>query len=128
MSSFTTSLRIEDIDGTNFELIEEFVYFITWGLPDKVVVPAGFITDFATVPAMFRFLVPATGRHGKACVVHDYLCRTPIITTDKTTYRISRKEADEIFYEAMKVLNVPAWRRVLMYAFVRAYAIITGKK
>lgn len=36
-------------------------------------VPAGFVTDFASIPRAFWVVLPPTGKYGKAAVVHDYL-------------------------------------------------------
>jgi hypothetical protein len=74
-------------------------------------VPAGFDTDFASIPRLFWTLVghPA-GRYAQAAVLHDWLYRTA---------PVPRKEADRIFREAMAVLGVPAWQRWAMWAGVR---------
>ncbi|MVM39456.1 DUF1353 domain-containing protein [Spirosoma sp. HMF3257] len=37
-----------------------------------VEVPAGFITDFASVPVFLWGFFPPIGRHNRACVLHDY--------------------------------------------------------
>lgn len=73
-------------------------------------VPKGFITDFASVPRI-PVVYSLTGNTAHdAAVVHDYLYQTHII---------SKKLADKIFLEAMKVMKVPRWRRWVMYYTVR---------
>lgn len=89
------------------------------GIPIKVVVPDDFLTDLASIPKIFRIMVPKNGRHRAAAVVHDYLVRTK---------EVSRKIADKIFLEAMVILEVPKWRRKAMYYAVRLGAKIGGKK
>lgn len=81
------------------------------GQPVLVTVPTGFVTDLASIPRIFRFLIIKNGRHRPAAIVHDYLCRLGL--------EFSRVTADKIFYEAMKVRHVPWLRRKLMYAAVR---------
>lgn len=81
------------------------------GNPVKVTIYAGFVTDLASIPRIFRFLIIKNGRHRAAAIVHDYLCRLGL--------DFSRITADKIFYEAMKVCKVPWLRRKLMYAAVR---------
>jgi len=84
-----------------------------------IIVPDDFVTDFASIPRIFRAIHPVNGRHRKAAVVHDYLCR------DETT---RRKVADKVFNEAMKVCKVAGWRRVQMYLAVRIGGIFRRKK
>jgi len=40
----------------------------------EVTIPAGFITDGATVPRLFQNLVPSFGRYLPAVIIHDYMC------------------------------------------------------
>jgi hypothetical protein len=77
-------------------------------------VPAGFVTDFASVPWGFWNLEPPLGDAGKAAVVHDYL-----YASQGDGGRYSRAEADAIFREALGALGVPIWKRVLLWAAVR---------
>jgi len=79
--------------------------------PVKVIVPSGFVTDLASIPRIFRFLIVKNGRHRAAAIVHDYLVRLELA--------FSRRTADRIFLEAMKVSGVPKLRRWLMYKAVR---------
>lgn len=81
------------------------------GKPVYVKVPAGFITDLASIPRIARFLFVKNGRHRAAAIVHDYLCRLKL--------GFSRVTADKIFLEAMKLCGVPWLRRKLMYSAVR---------
>lgn len=115
MSSFTKPLILKFLDERKdlfrFELVEAFEYHVG-GLDsgDVITVPAGFRTDFASVPRVLWTIVPPVGLYGKAAVVHDYL----YILQDRT-----RLEADRIFLEAMEVLGVPKIQRTLMYQAVR---------
>ena len=61
-------LRMEYlVDQNKFRLLEPLV-------TPEVTVPAGFITDGASVPRVFQNLVPAFHRYFMACIVHDYMC------------------------------------------------------
>jgi hypothetical protein len=114
MSQFTTPLINEHIDGRLWKLAAPFEYHLgkypVEFLSDIIRVPVGFIHDFASIPRLFWAILPPTGLYGKAAVIHDYLYRVQ-------TY--SRKRADLIFLEAMEVLNVPKWKRVIIYRAVR---------
>ena len=89
-----------------------------------VYVPEGYLTDGASVPRLFWNLVPPWGVYGQAAIVHDYLCEFLSITVDGMSQNITRKQADRIFLEAMKVLEVPAYLRYPMFYAVSAYRVI----
>jgi hypothetical protein len=116
MSEFTKILKVSPLgDGKNWILLEEFSYYDDriLGNPDEyywIKVELKFMTDFASVPPIFRPLVSNWGKHGNAAVLHDYLY---------WTQTCSRKEADNIFLEGMKVMEVSSWRRNLVYWGVR---------
>ena len=129
MSSFTTRLIIEDLDGVNFRIHEPFIYYEgELGSDCWVAVPVDFVTDFASTPRFLWRIVPPTGLYGKAAVVHDYLCKHRKMMRHGVEVTLTRKECDRIFLEAMEVLKVPKWKRHAMYSGVRAYAIVKGIK
>jgi hypothetical protein len=75
-------------------------------------VPQGYVTDFASVPRPFRWLVPKSGKYNQAAVVHDYIY-TNLYRT------LTKDQADQIFFDAMQELGVVRWKRKLMYFAVR---------
>jgi hypothetical protein len=116
MSSFTESLIVSPLcDGKRWVIRKEFFYFLKEDEGDKVSVPAGFVTDFASIPRYFWKALPRWGKYGNAAVVHDYLYATGLR---------KRKECDEIFLEAMSVLDVPLWKRYAMFYAVRWFGWI----
>lgn len=111
MSSFTTPLRVESVGDNEWKVIEPFTYKIGNVDSNKfVTVPVDYVTDFASIPRILWSILPPWGRYGKAAVIHDYLysvhCYTEVVGTDVKTVDISRKDADNIFREAMQVLKV----------------------
>ena len=107
MSQFTTELVVEQIDDKYWKLIEGFEYHVGEYPSDEIVkVPAGFITDFASVPKIFHSILPPTGPYKAAAMVHDFCYQTAIY---------SKTKSDLIFLEGMKVLNVSMWIRQLMF-------------
>lgn len=76
-------------------------------------IPAGFRTDFASIPRIFNNIFPKTGRYGKPAVNHDHR----YFTGD-----ISRREADIEFYRAMLSQEVKKWKAWLFYKAVRMFA------
>lgn len=73
-------------------------------------VPAGFVTDLASVPRYPVVYWLCGGRANKPAVLHDWLY---------STCCISRAESDLMFLEAMEDVGVPLLYRRLMYAGVR---------
>ena len=78
-------------------------------------------TDFASVPRPFVWFLPRYGRYTKAAILHDYLCRVKVEAGD-----LSRADADGIFRQAMRTLEVPFLRRWIMWAAVRVAAATTA--
>lgn len=115
MGSFTTPLIVEYLDGRNWRLLQEFD-FASEVLERIVRVPAGFVTDFASIPRMLWSLLPPTGKYGKATVVHDVLYRYP----ECVTPRVTRIQADRTLFEGMVALRVGWLTRWAIYAGVRA--------
>jgi hypothetical protein len=89
------------------------------GRDETFVVPAGFTTDFASVPQALTWLVPRYGRYTKAAILHDFLwrrCREG---------HFGWADADGILRRAMRELDVPFLRRWLMWGAVRLAGIVT---
>jgi len=122
VSSFTTPLImvVHDlpIKQKPFELYESFSYWTSVNMPSGVErlirVPKGYRTDFASVPRFMWRVLPPYGEYGKAAVIHDYLC-------DNNAHCASSKEAADIFFEAMTVLKVKAWKKYAMTWAVKLF-------
>jgi hypothetical protein len=119
MSSFLEPLILKDNDSDKFTLMESFSYSIGCLDSDIIItVPKGFVTDFGSIPGFLWFVLPKLGKYNKAAVVHDYLYQ---MVREK---RFSRVVADSIFLEAMGVLEVPKWKRFVVYLGVRLFGWI----
>lgn len=100
-----------DVAYGQWVLKDEAIYESDVG--GTVTVPAGFKTDFASIPPWVpRRIADPAGHSRKAAVIHDYLCRT-------AESRKQRALGDRIFREAMLVVGVPRWRAWMMWAAVR---------
>jgi hypothetical protein len=115
-SRFTTPLEVRkaakdnshDKRGT-WKLLAPLAYESVL-LGRTVIVPAGFVTDFASVPRLpVAFLLAGNCGH-EAAVVHDWLY---------TSHEVDRATADAVFREALRADGDPAWRAWLMWAGVR---------
>lgn len=79
-----------------------------------VTIPAGFMTDLASVPSGLRSFISVLGKHFMAAVLHDLWYRVPW-----TRHGVTREIADTIFLEEMADLKVSWWKRRAMYRGVR---------
>lgn len=103
-------------EGSRWQLVEPLGYR---GRDENFTVPAGFTTDFASVPTALTWLVPRYGRYTKAAILHDFLwsqCRAG---------RFGWADADGILRRTMRELDVPFLRRWLMWGAVRLAGILT---
>lgn len=125
MSRFTGPLTITELDNEVrlWRLETPLVYEVGHLGSGRVVeVPAGFITDGASVPRPFWSLLPAWGSYSRAAVLHDYLL-VRLYGPDPHAEALSRLQADRIFLEAMNVLGTGAITRTLLYAGVRLWSL-----
>ena len=129
MSVRMTLLLDRDDAGRNiWQLDEPYSYVLGTGC--LVTVPAGFRTNFGTVPRVFwRLISPAEMR--EAALIHDYLsnehqgCQPSEIP--KSGY--SRWIADAVLYEVLADMDIAGpSRRWLVFRAVRAWAIWKGLK
>ncbi len=128
MAGFLTPLDLEYIDGCHWKVIKSFEYCLKEpDAPDRVVIPEGFITDFASIPRVLWPVLPPTGKYGKAAVVHDALYTNRTVTmmwadpeSTLTARYVNRGQADHILLEAMQVLGVSWLTRSTVYAGVRS--------
>jgi hypothetical protein len=58
-------------------------------------------------------------------VIHDWVYRMRVLDDN---YKLSRKECDDIFLDAMEDSGVGILRRLLIYLYCRAWGWITWKK
>ena len=121
MGFSTKNLVLEELPIQNrvvkWKLKEPVLYTTTNN--KEIQVPSGFITDLAQIPRVLWILYAPFGKYSKAAVVHDYLYRNQ---------KTSRKEADDIFYEAMKFDGVATGSRHLIYRFVRMFGWFAWNK
>jgi len=117
MSAFTTPAILEIVDENRWRLAQAFEYHVGQYPSDDVIrVPAGFVTDLASIPRLFWPLLPPQGRYAKAAILHDWL-----YTQGPAGDETARARADAIFLEAMAVLGCPRWQRGVIYAAVRIF-------
>jgi hypothetical protein len=77
----------------------------------NVVVPAGFVTELASIPRMFWSAFPPDGPYAYAAVIHDYLY---------WEQPLQREEADRIFRLAMEDFKIARVTIDTLYGAVRS--------
>lgn len=86
-------------------------------------VPAGYVSDFASVPKLFWVLFPPSDPHySRAAVIHDWGYDTGGVyrRVDCFTDQFDRAGVDDLFREAMVALGCRATLRLPVYAAVRS--------
>jgi hypothetical protein len=114
MSRFTSVLLVSPLaDGKTWVLMRDFGYDVGMeGSADRIDVPIGFETDFASIPRLFWTVLPKWGTYGNAAVIHDWLY---------WDQRRSRQAADAVLLEAMGVLGVG---HIVQFAIYRAVRLL----
>lgn len=107
MIEFITNPVVEILDDTWNVLREDFIvkYYDT-----TFIIPAGFVTDLASVPRIPVFYAIVANKGKKAAVIHDWLYQEKIL---------SRKQADKAFYDALEAQGVDWVTKNIMYSGVR---------
>lgn len=112
MSAFLSHLcliSMGDKDDGQWVLTEPFLYSSDIA-KCVIIVPKGFVTDFASTPRLPVIYFLAGNVATKAAVIHDFAY---------SDGQFSRSMADAIFREASEVIGVSWWRRWTMWAGVR---------
>lgn len=113
------NLKVEEDAETGLKkLLEDVIYESN----NKVyLVPAGYETDYASIPRCVSWIYPKDGPYRKAAVVHDYLITNGLVNKE---FQIESNRVDEIFREAMNSIGgIPKLRQWIMWAGVRIGAI-----
>ena len=116
---FLTQLDLSPCpDGRTWRLDQDFVYQSPRAAAPAsaqatlITVPAGFVTDLASIPRLFWNILPPFGKYTAAAVIHDWLYRNHLYP---------RPVCDAILLEAMKLCGVNWFQRQLIYRNVRAF-------
>ena len=78
------------VDGKTWVLERDLIFRLSGR---EIVVPAGFVTDLASVPRIAESLRSRIGTYSRAAILHDWIYWTGLCPRD---------EADRIFYQAMR--------------------------
>lgn len=112
---FITDAVYTDVEGSRklYKLKNNLIY-LSEGYGGMYSVPAGFNTDFASIPRILRSLVPQDSRQAEPATLHDYFY------TRGTKYNyMTRGLCDLLFLEALKANKIGLLKRYAMFLGVR---------
>ncbi|MFF1676106.1 DUF1353 domain-containing protein [Streptomyces sp. NPDC058256] len=89
-----------------------------------------FRSDLTSVPALFTWLVPKTGEHLPATLLHDGLIHPPGDPTYTSTdgHVVRRAEADRVLRDAMADSGTALIRRWLIWSAVATATMLDGRE
>ncbi len=106
MGEFLTTLRTEQISEATsysrakYKLTDALVYEST-SLGGLIVVPGGFITDFASVPRVPIAYLVTGGLGNSAACLHDFLYSDPHLPMKNSCEPVTREEANRVLRGAI---------------------------
>ena len=104
-----TPVLVPFADG-DYWMLQQPLRYDLGSTGQSIVVPAGFVTDFASVPDALCAILPAAGSWLPAALVHDFLYWDQSCT---------REQADRIFLHAMTAARVPEMKKTALYGAAR---------
>lgn len=91
-----------------FQLLQPFTH--TDEYRGDIVVPTGFVTDFASIPFFARGFIATAGHSAKAAAMHDYLLSVPDVN--------QQRWATGVFNRALRENGTRDTKRFIMVAAV----------
>ncbi len=120
-------LYLIESDGMSGELLRPLMFHSALFDVD-IVAPAGFITDFASIPRGLWNIFPKRGKWDRAAVLHDAGYQDKLLTLTGHIITLPKDTIDAIFQEAMEVSGVGFISRHMMHQAVRWFGGHAFKK
>ena len=111
-NSLPTDYSAKSYSPYEWAVLKNLDYYVE-GL-GHITIPEGYMTDFESVPRLPGVFAFAKLVAVKESVLHDYMY-------DCMTHKVTRKFADQVFYNAMRQHGVGRFRAYTMYLAVRAF-------
>ena len=133
MAKFTGDLVTRWNDDGTFTVVDGYRYSI--GDKDSglhIDVPDEFNTDLTSIPRLLQLLIRKDGGEAACSCIHDVAYRTGNFTVEvgdvRTEIKITQAMADSAFRESMRLKNVSALRREVLYWGVVMFGFIAWRK
>ena len=117
--SVIRSPSLQPFSDADYWVVREPMVYEIGSTGQTIEIPRGFVTDFASVPPALRPAFPKLGKYIFAAIAHDYLY---------WEQRCTKKQADDLFYYAMKEADVDFIDRVSFYAAVDIFGSTSIKE
>lgn len=124
-SKYLTKLWLEHVDGNNWIVCAPLIYQSKL-LNGIVVVPTGSDTDLASIPWIFRLILPKSGKYNPDAVLHDSGYRGNLENRMRVKINLIKELCDKLFLEAMEVSGVGEKTRNIMYKAVDIFSTKKG--
>lgn len=113
-TKFLTKFTATQLEKRKWQLTERLR--LTDELFGPITAEVGFVTDLASINAL-RYVAPLVyallvGYGNASCTIHDMLYQDGSVT---------RKEADDLLYRALRSEGVAKWRAAMFWAGVRMF-------
>ncbi len=111
-------IELLSIAGTSFFQVNEWNYFHS-SIVGTVTIRKGQLTDLASIPWFARWLYARSGPHKDAAIIHDIMLQQQ---------KYTRKQADQVFKEALIDSGISRINTTVLYAAVRLYGFFSQVK
>jgi hypothetical protein len=118
MKQLTILLKKEYSKPDRFEVAED-VQIEIFGR--QFTIPAGYKTDFASVPQALWGIFPPHGLAAIPALIHDFMYDNKVFADDLGDEN-ARRLADVFFLNNMSHCGVPRWQRMIYFYGVRWFA------
>ncbi len=109
----------EDTETRRFQMLQPLQAYSAV-LGDVITVPEGFTFDGESIPSFVHWIAPPFGQSKRGAAIHDYLYRHSGYYTLNGEFKpITRKQADQVYLELVKLKGLPAWRSYTRYGVLR---------
>lgn len=107
-------MNLELVTDGNKRARYRLAHPLTW---QGITVPAGFVTDFGSVPTALEWVVSGEDVHLVVpSIVHDWLYQNRGKVSEGT---FTRRQADQLLAEGMRLWGAPWWKQQVVYFAVR---------
>lgn len=127
-TGFDSDVSVRAVGATTWSLNDLLAFTGSQG--DRIIVPAGFVTDFASSPRCLHWLISPYGAYTRAAILHDRLLKliADYLAGLLPELPITSRDADGMFRLAMQELGVPWLKRWAMWAAVRVGALFNPQR
>lgn len=141
LEGFKGKAKLERVDNKNWKVLEDL---ILEGRRQNFVVPAGFVTDLASIPKLFKSIFNTYGSYTEAAILHDLLSRLDrayrkgeLLIRDgllewegvkfPESYLIDSSDIDGLFRRTMRLADTNFFARWYMWGAVRIASMVQGR-